>query len=194
MTLIRVNPESVRSYGTQAQVVFETMTSSLDRLVNDVVAVRYYGPNAVAFKTECGRLAADFGNKLYADMGAMADAVRRSTSNIAASLGGAPISIQLANKAIVAPTPEPVDFVDVDTAALEAVMPVVSNHFTSIREGLTNHFQRLQQTDWEGNAKLAAVDAVGGFTTSARQSCDTSEQALTTYIRNQVQSVVAADR
>jgi hypothetical protein len=194
MTLIRVNPESVRSYGTQAQSLFEAMTASLDRLVDDVVAVRYYGPNAVAFKSECGRLGAEFGNKLYADMGAMAEAVRRSTSNIAASLGGSPISIHLANTAIVAPTPESVDFVDVDTAALEALVPVVGTHFTSIREGLTDHFQRLQQTDWEGNAKLAAVDAVGGFTTSARQSCDTAEQALTTYIRNQVQSVVAADR
>ena len=61
MTLIRVNPESVRSYGTQAQSLFESMTTSLDRLVNDVVAVRYFGPNAVAFKTECGRMAADFG-------------------------------------------------------------------------------------------------------------------------------------
>jgi len=194
MTLIRVNPESVRSYGSQAQSLFESMTTSLDRLVNDVVAVRYFGPNAVAFKTECGRMAADFGNKLYADMGAMADAVRRSTSNIAASLGGSPISIQLANKTIVAPTPESVDFVDVDTAALEAVVPVVTGHFTSIRDGLTTHFQRLQQTDWEGNAKLAAVDAVGGFTTSARQSCDSTEQSLTTFIGNQVRSVVDADR
>lgn len=194
MTLIRVNPESVRSYGAQAQSLFEAMASSLDRLVDDVVAVRYYGPNAVAFKSECGRLAADFGNRLYADMGAMADAVRRSTSNIAASLGGASISIQLANKAVVAPTPESVDYVDVDTTALEAAMPVVGSHFASIRDGLTDHFQRLQQTDWEGNAKLAAVDAVGGFTTSARRSCDTSEQALTTYIRNQVQSAIAADR
>ena len=46
MTLIRVNPESVRSYGSQAQSLFESMTTSLDRLVNDVVAVRYFGPNA----------------------------------------------------------------------------------------------------------------------------------------------------
>ena len=194
MTLIRVNPQSVREYGIQAQHLFESIATSLDRLVDDVVAVRYYGPNAVAFKTECGRLASDFGARLYADIGAMADAVRRSTSNIAASLGGQPITIQLDNKPIVAPTPESVDFVDVDTAALEAVVPVVGTHFTSIRDALTTHFQRLQQTDWEGNAKLAAVDAVGGFTTSARQSCDSSQQALTTFIRSQIQSVIVADR
>lgn len=194
MTLIRVNPESVRAYGTQAQSTFDTMTASLNQLARDVVAVRYFGPNAVAFKSECGRIAADFGNRLHLDMAAMADAVRRSTSNIAASLGGAPISISMTNQAIVPPTPAVVDYVDVDTDALEALVPVVSGHFTSIREGLSGNFGQLQQTDWEGAAKLAAVDAVGGFTTSARHSCEQAESALTSYIRNQVQSVVAADR
>ena len=53
---------------------------------------------------------------------------------------------------------------------------------------------RKKPTDWEGNAKLAAIDAVGGFTTSARAKCDEAEQALTAYITRQVQSVVAADR
>ena len=57
MTLIRVNPESVRSYGAEAQNIFDTMHSSLLGLVNEVDAVRYFGPNAVAFKTESGRLA-----------------------------------------------------------------------------------------------------------------------------------------
>jgi hypothetical protein len=194
MTLVRVNPASVHAYGTQAQAEFEAMTVSLDRLVGDVVAVRYFGPNAVSFKTECGRLAAEFGNKLHRDMAAMADAVRRSTSNIAASLGGQPISIAVSNTPIVPATPPTVDYVDVDTTALEAIVPVVASHFASIRDGLTRHFQKLQATDWEGNAKLAAVDAVGGFTTSAHQSCDTSQQSLTTYIRHQVESVVAADR
>ena len=194
MTLIRVNPESVRSYGVQAQVTFDELTTSLEQLTRDVVAVRYFGPNAVAFKQECGRLAADFGNRLHLDMAAMADAVRRSTSNIAASLGGAPITITMANRMITPPTPAAVDYVDVDTDALDALVPVVAAHFTSIREGLSGSFSRLQQTDWEGNAKLAAVDAVGGFTTSARHSCDQAEQSLTAYIRSQIQSVVAADR
>jgi hypothetical protein len=194
MTLIRVNPASVRSYGVQAQSEFDAMTTALERLVDDVVAVRYFGPNAVAFKTECGRLAADFGNRLHRDMAAMADAVRRSTSNIAASLGGEPISLQLATRSIVAPTPAAVDYVDVDTAALEAAVPVVVRHFAAVRNGLTRHLERLRQTDWEGNAKLHAVDAVAGFTTSAHQTCDAAEQALTGHIRNQLESVLAADR
>ncbi len=194
MTLIRVNPESVRGYGRAAQAAFETMHRSLVELVVDVVAVRYFGPNAVAFKTECGRMSADFANRLHLDMGAMADAVRRSTSNIATSLGGAPIQIQIDNRPITPSTPQTVDYVDVDTAALEAMVPVVTERFAQLRDGLTTNFQRLQATDWEGNAKLAAIDAVGGFTTAAHAKCDETEQALSAYIARQVQSVVAADR
>jgi len=163
-------------------------------LVNDVVAVRYFGPNAVAFKTECGRVAADFANRLHADMGAMADAVRTSTSNIAASLGGEPIVIRLDPRPINPPTPETVDYVDVDTTALEGAVPVVTRHFSSLRQGLASNVQRLQSTDWEGNAKLAAVEAVSGFTTSAQAKCDTAEQSVTNYIRKQIEAVTTADR
>ena len=115
MTVIRVDPASVRGYGTQAQGIFDTMHGELVALVNDVVAVRFFGPNAVAFKTDSGKVAADFANKLNTDMGAMADAVRTSTSNIAASLGGSAITIQIDSKAITPPSPETVDYVDVDT-------------------------------------------------------------------------------
>jgi len=194
MTLIRVDPESVRGYGHQAQKVFETIHQSLAELVNEVVAVRYFGPNAVAFKTECGRMSADFANRLHLDMAAMANAVRQSTSNIAAALGGQAIHIQIDSRPIAPPVPQVVDYVDVDTAALESIVPVVGRRFAQLRHGLTSNFQRLQATDWEGNAKLAAIDAVGRFTTSAQAKCDEAEQALSTYITRQVQSVIAADR
>ncbi len=194
MTLIRVNPESVRGYGRQAQSAFEIMHRSLVEMVDEVVAVRYFGPNAVVFKTECGRIAADFANRLHLDMGAMAEAVRRSTSNIAAALGGQPIHIQIDSRPITPPVPLSVDYVDVDTAALEAIVPVVARRFTELRDSLTGNFQRLQATDWEGNAKLAAVDAVGGFTTSGRAKCDATEQTLSSFITRQVHAVIAADR
>lgn len=194
MTLIRVNPESVRAYGAHAQRIFDTMHGALVGLVDEVVAVRYFGPNAVAFKTECGRLSAEFANRLHLDMAAMADAVRTSTSNIAASLGGTPIAIQLDPRPITPPTPPAVDYVDVDTSALEGILPVISNRFTSLRDGLTSNLGQLRATDWEGNAKLMAVDAVSSFTAAARSRCDASEQAITAYVRAQLQSVVAADR
>lgn len=194
MTLIRVNPESVRAYGNQAQGLFDEMHQSLVTMVGDVVAVRYYGPNAVAFKTECGRMAAEFANRLHLDLGAMADAVSRSTSNIAAALGGAPVIIRVDGRPIAPPSPEVVDYVDVDTSALEAQIPVVGNRFDELRTNLTRNLEALGATDWEGNAKLMAVDAVGGFTTSARGKCDEAHSALAEFMRRQVDAVVAADR
>jgi hypothetical protein len=194
MTVIRVDPASVRAYGTQAQGIFDNMHAELVTLVNDVVAVRFFGPNAVAFKTDAGKVAADFANKLNLDMGAMADAVRTSTSNIAASLGGAPVTIQLDSKTITPPSPETVDYVDVDTSALESLVPVVTNHFTVLRNGLKDNMGKLQATDWEGNAKTAAVDAVQGFTTAAQAKCDAAEQSITNYITKQIEAVTTADR
>ena len=194
MTLIRVNPESVRAYGNEAQGIFNAMRQSLNTMVNDVVAVRYYGPNAVAFKTECGRIASEFANKLGQDLAAMAQAVTASTTNIATSLGGAPVVIDVDPSPIAPPAPEVVDYVDVDTSALESQIPVVGQRFSELQDSLTSNFQRLQATDWEGNAKLMAVDAVGGFTTSAHGKCQEAQQALSDYMRRQVDAVVAADR
>lgn len=193
MTLVRVNPDSVRSYGAQAQHEFEGISTSLTRLTNDVVGVRYYGPNAVSFTTECGRLAVDFGRRLHSSMAQMAEAVRRSTSNIAASLGGQPIVIQLDDRPITAPSPEVVDYVDVDTAALEALVPVVSTHFTAIRSHLDRNSSALRATDWLGNAKESAVGAVTQLTAAARSNCDEAEQTLTTFVRRQIDSVLLAD-
>jgi hypothetical protein len=194
MTLIRVNPESVQRYGFEAQSIFDEMHAGLAGLVDLVVAVRYDGPNAVAFKTECGRLASDFANRLHADMSAMAEAVRASTSNIAAALGGSPVSIRIDGRPIAPAAPAVVDFVDVETSELEGVLPPIAARFESLRNALTSHLGRLQATDWEGNAKLAAVDAVSGFTASARASCDAAEQSISGYVRQQLQAVIAADR
>ncbi len=194
MTHIRVNPESVQTYGRQAQAEFELMHQSLVDLVNDVVNVQYFGPNAVAFKTECGRIAAAFAQGLHADMGAFADAVRASTSNIAASLGGAPITIQLDPRPIVPPTPPTVDYVDVDTAALEGLVPRVTQRFEALRTSLQSNMTKLNETDWQGNAKVASMNAVSSFTTKANGKCNEAEADLNRYITSQVNSVVMADR
>src|SRR5690606_26121117 len=75
---VRVNPPSVRAYGTSAQEIFGSIRTSLESLVSDAVAVDYYGPNAVQFKTKCGQLAADLANALTQDMTKIADAVKTS--------------------------------------------------------------------------------------------------------------------
>jgi len=194
MTLIRVEPESIRRYGYTAQATFDEMHGSLVGLVSQVVAVRYFGPNAFAFKSEVGRLAADFANRLHLDMQAMAEAVRISTTNIAAALGGSPISIRLDPRPITPPSPAAVDFVDVDTAALEALNPVVVERFEALRRGLSTNVSQLQSTDWQGNAKRSVVDAVARVSASARGRCDTAEEAITSFIHRQLEGVLAADR
>jgi len=194
MTIIRVNPESIRTYGAGAQSSFNAITTSLKQLANDVVGVHYFGPNAVAFKTECGTMAESFATQLHAAMAAMADAVRVSTSNIAASLGGQPISIQIAQDAVTAPQPVVVDYVDVDTSALEAVLPVVRGHFGAIEHQLTSHLTHLSQTDWQGNAKVNAVGKVAEFTGRATTACGESLEQLVARITVQLDAAVLADR
>lgn len=194
MTVIRVVPESVRGYGVEAQTVFGEMHTSLKTLVNDVVGVRYFGENAFQFKTQCGQIAADFASKLYLDLAGMTSAVKASTSNIAGSLGGAPISITLEPLAIEVPSPAKVDYVDVDTAALEALQPVVNAHFDSLQQGLNRHLMALRATDWEGNAKISAVDQVSGYTESAKAKCVTAETSIRNFISRQLASVVGADK
>lgn len=193
MTMIRVVPESVTTYGTTAQTTFDGMRTALEGLVTDVVGVHYYGPNSVTFKMQAGQLAAQFANALCADMGAMATTVKTSTSNIASSLGGAPISIQIEGKAIEPGEPAVVDYVDVDTAALEALIPTVGTRFTTLREGLASHQTALEGTDWAGNAKQSAVDAVAAYTTSATGRCDSAQEEITTFIRRQIDAAITAD-
>lgn len=194
MTVIRVNPASVRAYGTDAQSKFEAIRTELVQLVDTVANVRYFGPNAVDFKTKAGQLAADFANRLNQDLGAIADAIRTSTSNIASALGGAPISIAVNGSTIAVPGIASVDYVDVDTSALEAVKPVVDRHFATITSLFDAHMQKLAATDWEGNAKEQAVSTVRGFTSSATAKSTEAQQTLNKFITDQLQAVTTADR
>jgi hypothetical protein len=194
MTVIRVEPASVEQYGRQAQATFDLMHRALSDMVRDVVTVRYSGPNAVAFKTDCGRLAVEFAGRFHADLATIADAVRISTSNIATALGGQAIHLRVDARPIVPPTPDVVEFVDVDTSALEALVPLVARCFAELRTQLSAHLEGLRATDWEGHAKTMVVERVAGVTASSRSSCDASEQALTGFVREQVRSVELADR
>lgn len=194
MTVIRVNPESVRAYGTDAQARFEAIRAELVALVNAVTEVRYFGPNAVDFKTRSGQMAADFANKLTLDMGAIADAIRTSTTNIASSLGGAPVIINVAGGTIAPPAVQSVDYVDIDTSALEALKGVVDRHFSMITDNFEQHLQRLMGTDWQGNAREQAVGQVQGFTASAKSRSAEAQASLNQYITTQLQSVTTADR
>lgn len=196
MTNIRVAAPSVRAYGQQATDVFGGMHTSLSTLVDQVVNVHYVGPNADDFKAKCGQIATDFATQMHKDMVSMAEVVRVSTSNIASSLGGAPISIAIDSKPFVASaaTKSDAEVTDVETAGLEQLTPLVTQRFAELREALSTHLTALQGTDWQGSSKEAAVGAVSKYTTSAQANCDTTEKSITTFISNQLKSVLDADR
>jgi hypothetical protein len=195
VSVIRVNPESVRRYATTATEHLGQCRVQLEGLVRSAVEVRYYGPNAVTFKTECGRLAAEYSTQLLHDISQIADAVGASTSNIAGSLGGAPIAIAVDGSPLTAP-PVPADdgSVDVDVSALEALKPVVTAHAASVRSALADHLTDLRATDWEGSAKAAAVDAVARFTSAAQTRATEAETQINAVVDRQINSVLAADR
>lgn len=194
MTIIRVNPSSIQAYGADAQDKFNMIRAELDKLVAECADVRYFGANAVQFKTQCGQLAADFATQLVQKMGAIADVVRSATSNIASSLGGTPISISVDGATVAVPSVPAVDYVDVDTAALEGLIPRVSASFSKIDELFDAHLQKLSSTDWEGNAKDEAVNTVRNFTGNAKASSGDSRTKVTSFVQSQIDNVLKADR
>lgn len=195
MSVIRVNPGSIESYRRTASQRFGEMRSELEALTRDVVAVPYFGPNAYDFKAQCGQLAVGFANALIMDLRGIADAVRASTTNISAALGGRTADIAFDGSPVAAPdVPAADETVDIDTSALEALRPVVTSRFASLQEALQAHLSVLQATDWEGTAKQGAVDIVQQFTNSARAKAGEAERNLNQTIDIQVNSVLATDR
>jgi hypothetical protein len=192
---VRVNPPSVRAYGTTAQETFGSIRTSLETLVSDAVAVDYYGPNAVDFKTKCGQLAVDLANALTQDMTKIADAVKTTTSNIAASLGGGPVDIQFNGSAITAPAvPQGDESVGANLPALEGMKATANGHFTAISEQFTNHLSSLQQTDWVGTAKENAVGAVTGFTNGAKTKIQEANTEMNTFVDKQIEEISKANK
>jgi len=192
---VRVNPQSVEQYGSTAQQQFDAIRQELVRLVDDSVQVDYFGPNAVSFKTQCGQKAADFGLQFSRDLGEIANAVRVSTSNIAQALGGRSISISVNGAPIPLPAvPQGDGSVEMSTAGLTTLVGQVGGHFSAINAALDNHLRSLQATDWLGNAKDGAVQAVGQFTTRAKNDATNAQQAISKYINDQIQAVHSADQ
>lgn len=195
MSDVRVNPPSVRAYGTTAQETFGSIRTSLETLVSDAVSVDYYGPNAVAFKTKCGQLATDLANALTTDMTKIADAVKATTTNIAYALGGPPVDIQFNGAQISAPAvPQGDESVGANLPALEGMKGTAKGHFTAISEQFSNHLTSLQGTDWVGTAKDNAVTAVTGFTTAAKSKVEEANTEMSAYIDKQIDEINKANK
>lgn len=195
MSVIRVNPDSIQAYARTASGQFAKACEAMQQLANEVVAVRYFGPNAFDFKTNCGRLAEDYATKLKSDLGQIADAVRVSTSNIAASLGGQPINISLSSAKITAPQPDKGDgSVDLDVDALAQLKPAVERHFGEIVASLDAHLRALESTDWQGQAKESAKGVVSEMTGKAKTHAAEAQKSIVKYIDDQINAAQAADR
>ncbi len=194
MTKIVVDPKSVKAYGTAAQADFDKIRGELVKLVNDVAQVDYHGTNAHKFKTECGQMAADFSLKLLKDAGAIADAVRVATTNIAKSLGGGPIQIKVDGRPIPVPSVSKSDVEIADTSALTALIPVVRKHFTALDASLNSHLKNLKGTNWQGQAKTDAVSAVSTFTKKVIATGNEAETSITKFISDQVDAAQSADK
>ena len=195
MSDVRVNPPSVRSYGTTAQETFGSIRTSLETLVSDAVGVDYYGPNAVQFKTKCGQLATDLANALTTDMTKIADAVKATTSNIAFALGGPPVDIQFNGSQIAAPAvPTGDESVGANLPALEGMKGTAKSHFSAISEQFGNHLSALQATDWVGTAKENAVSAVTGFTNGAKSKVEEANTEMSNYIDKQIEEINKANK
>lgn len=194
MTVIRVNPTSVRNYGTTAQTCFNDMRTALVQVVDQVANVHYFGPNATMFKQNSGQVAALFANKLSQDMKAMATAVQDSTSSIASALGGEPLTITVETSPISPPDVPTVDYVDLDTSALAALGPLIGARFSDLEGVLERNLRELSSTDWSGTAKDSAVEKVRIYTVKSVKSCEEAKESLQKFISDQLVSVLAADK
>lgn len=195
MSDVRVNPPSVRAYGTSAQETFGNIRASLDSLCADVVGVDYYGPNAVAFKTKCGTMASELANALIKDIGGICDAVKTTTSAIAGSLGGPPVDIQFNGTPVTAPAvPAGDESVGANLPALEGMKTTAAKHFGDVSEQFTNHLASLQKTDWVGTAKENAVTAVDRFTKSAKSKVEDAKTEMSNYITEQIELISKANK
>lgn len=195
MSVIRVDPESVRSYGRQASERFVSIRQYLDTVATEVVQVRYFGPNASQFKQRCGQIAQDLSNELLTNLAGIAGAVREATTAISAALGGDRVDIEFDGSPIVAPSVPPAsDLVDIDTSALEALKPSILQQFHAVGAELESNLEALRATDWLGQAKESAVDQVTQLTAAARTKLDELATSLTGTIDTQIEAVRNADR
>ena len=192
---VKLDPASIRAYGGSATEIFGTIRGKLDSMVNDAVNVNYFGPNAVDFKTKCGQLAADFASNLIKDMQSISQAVRASTSNISGSLGGNAVSIEFNGASITPPAvPAAGEEVSVDLGELESLKSTISAHFGVISDLFSAHLSKLSATVWEGDAKTGAVQAVTGFTNTAKGKVEEAKGDISSFIDKQIESVRSNDK
>lgn len=192
-----VNPVEVRAYGTRINNRVDEMFNELNLLCANVVEVDYFGANAFRFKTDAGQKATEFANNMANQINALKDGVSKATSNISGSLGGQPITIDVSDNTITPGTPQADSGTQIaNPTALDDLVSQVGTRFDSLRSSIDG-LKQLPGNDrngWMGQARDQTEDFVNQWCSSAKSSCDTSQESLTTFITSQRDSVVAADR
>ena len=194
MTVIKVNPESIHTYGKKAQKHFDDIRHHLQVMADEADRVPYAGNNAEKFKAETARLLSEYSKAMLKDLGTIADAIRVTTSNIAQSLGGQPITISVNGTPIV---PQPVKKGDgthlLDTERFLQLPGKLTANFDAIDNQLAIHLRSLTATVWEGKAKHDCVQLVGDFTNTAKKDTAEAKRSVIDYITKQTASAIEGD-
>ncbi|MGB3734859.1 MAG: hypothetical protein WA964_07885 [Ilumatobacter sp.] len=188
-----VDQPSITAYGTAATTIFGQMSTELTTLISDVVEVKYEAPTATQFKRETGNLAVAFANALHKDMNAMAASVTAAVTSIAGAFDATSVTIEVANKAITAPSVPETTTIDLETAGLIALKDTVDTRFKAIIGFLVDHKDALDKTIWEGNAKERAKGEVNTLTTHSTQQCEQAQKDIKAFIDTQLDNVSITD-
>ena len=192
-----VNPPEVLAYGTRVNTRVDEMFTELNLLSQNCVDVDYEGTNALAFKTEAGTRAVEFGKALALQINDLKAGIAAATSAIAGSLGGGAISLDLSDNVIVAPTPRPDTGVQVAApAALSDLITQVNTRFANLATAIDglNALPENSRTGWMGDARNSTEEFVATWSKNAKDTCETARESFNKFITTQRDAVVEADR
>ncbi|HWL45025.1 MAG TPA: hypothetical protein VNQ73_18925 [Ilumatobacter sp.] len=195
MAVKRINPASIKKYGDTATEQFKSIHTNLESLVTKCATVHYRGTNATEFKTKASDLAAQYATDTQKNMNAIAEAVQMLTTALSKSMGGVSVTVSLPRaSAIQRPSiTREAQVEELDTTALETLIPDVQSLFSKIEGTFDAHLRAFSGTDWQSDTKNKSEAEIRKFTTDAKQVANESQQAIVKYVRSQIDAVKAAD-
>jgi hypothetical protein len=194
MSFKRVDPASVASYAPKANEHIGNVYARLQELINAVVEVQYFGPNAFDFKIKAGTMTETFAEAFMKDFINFAQSIATATSNIAGALGSGKITVTVDPKKLDPPTPSSVEYVEVDTSKLsELAATTVPGRIDALTAELEAHVGTVKGLDWVSNTQEATVAGVVKWTSAASEKARAFQQGLAKFISEQIDAVNKAD-
>jgi hypothetical protein len=194
MSFKRVDPASVAGYAPKANGHIGNVYARLQELINALVEVQYFGPNAFDFKTRAGSMTEAFAEAFMADFIRFAESIATATSNIAGALGSGKITVSVDPKKLDPPAPSAVEYVEVDTSRLsDLATTTVPGRFDALIAELDAHVGTVKSLDWVSKTQEATMHAVMNWTKNASEKARTFQSELVTFVNNQIDAVEKAD-